>query len=103
MTAPIRGFRNKTHQDLCGLQEAYRAQILAFSRKFLPVRFPPAVRRRMVEAVIAQGRPIDFDIRMTAGPPTVPTLPTLPTSILAWPCDCDAIEERAFRECYTKT
>jgi hypothetical protein len=59
------GFASVLAETSAKLEEAYHAQLRVFLLKFLPVRLKPAVRRRIIEAATAQGRPVSFDLRIT--------------------------------------
>ena len=50
------------------LEEAYHARLRVFLLKFLLVRLKPALRRRIIKAATAQGRPVSFDLRITVHP-----------------------------------
>jgi hypothetical protein len=50
------------------LEEAYHARLRVFLLKFLLVRLKPAVRRGIIKAATAHGRPVSFDLRITVHP-----------------------------------
>jgi hypothetical protein len=55
--------------ELCTkLKEAYYAQLRAFLRRFLLVRFEPAVHRRIVDAGTNHGGPVSFLATLTVYP-----------------------------------
>ena len=63
------GFGTTLAQMIAELQDAYRARLHAFLRKFLLVQLAPAVRRHIFATVKAQGGPVTFDFRITFYPP----------------------------------
>ena len=62
------GFASVLAEKSAKLEEAYHARLRAFLLKFLLVKLKPAVRRRIIEAATAQGRPVSFDLRITVYP-----------------------------------
>jgi hypothetical protein len=62
------GFAKTFAEMYAKLEEAYHARLRVFLVKFLLVRLKPAVRRRIIEAATAQGRPVSFDLRITVHP-----------------------------------
>ena len=63
------GFGTTLAEMIAGLQDAYRARLQAFLRKFTLLQLSPAVRRSIFAVVTARGRPVTFDIRITFYPP----------------------------------
>ena len=63
------GFGTTLAETIAALQNAYRARLHAFLRKFTLVTLAPAVRRHIFAAVAAKGRPVSFDFRITFHPP----------------------------------
>ena len=63
------GFGTTLAEMIAELQDAYRARLHAFLRKFTLVTLAPAVRRHIFAVVKAQGGPVTFDFRITFHPP----------------------------------
>ena len=66
------GFGTTLAEMIAELQDAYRARLHAFLRKFTLVTLAPAVRRHIFAVVKAQGGPVTFDFRITLFPPMRP-------------------------------
>ena len=62
------GFAQVLAETSAQLEEAYQTQLRAFLRKFLLVRFEPAVRRSISAAVTAQGGPVTLPATLTVYP-----------------------------------
>lgn len=62
------GFASVLAETSAKLEEAYHARVRAFLLKFLLVKLKPALRRRIIEAATAQGRPVSFDLSITVHP-----------------------------------
>ena len=63
------GFGATLAEIIAELEDAYRARLHAFLRKFTLVTLASAARRHIFAVVTAQGRPVSFDIRITFYPP----------------------------------
>ena len=63
------GFGATLAEIIAELQDAYRARLHAFLRKFTLVTLASAARRHIFAVVTAQGRPVSFDFRITFYPP----------------------------------
>jgi hypothetical protein len=62
------GFGTTLAEIIAELKDAYHARLHAFLRRFVLVRFEPAVHRRVVDAGTNHGGPVSFPATITVYP-----------------------------------
>ena len=79
------GFAGMFPQFLAMLEQAYRARLRPFLRRFVLVRFDPAVHRRLLDEATARGQPITYYPAITVHPRGATGFARVVGKVETWP------------------